>query len=453
MSKSHKKGIFSTLMIVIGSMIGVGILIVPNTIIPYGFAGILGWILASICSLVFAQIFSDITVANGESAKGGGLSSIARLEYGDRTGFLVGLSHWVFYIISASLVIRTFMQYLSTFYIIESDATKFIICSSIIIVFTVMHSLTSFAFKLLSGITLMKLSLFIPTALLGIIFFNASNVFGVPYNTSSGLLVNAYEGLTLNSNSIWDAIPLIFKSASLALLAFAGLESAVASSESIRDPKTTIPIATILGVAISSFVFVCTHIFVVNALGSTIDNAPVRKAVEVIMSNTFGESIGQIAGNFVKVAAVISCLGSTLVMLFVSSNVLQDTIFIADEEITNISERAHTGFPVLLGFISSTCIIVFVYLGYFVITDMSLIASSANFLLVYAYFQCVLVNLTRSKDIVLNLCGIAACAILFIGFDKKTIFYGVSMLLFGEVIYALLSRHSRKSSHQGHHHH
>ena len=84
-SKQKKLGLFTLLMLTLGSMIGAGIFVVPNELRSYGVAASFGWILASLCAILLARVFGDLALQySGDSFP----LAISR-SMGQPSGFIV----------------------------------------------------------------------------------------------------------------------------------------------------------------------------------------------------------------------------------------------------------------------------------------------------------------------------------------------------------------------------
>lgn len=441
MEKNTKKiGLFTLSMIVIGSMIGAGIFVVPNIMMPYGISGTLGWIIASFCSIVLACIFVDITLT---SSNEGGLVSIISREYGGQAGFLAGFSQWFYLLIALSSILFTFVDYFLDFLHLSGEINKFLISLIVVSSLNIMHIFTGLGFKLLSSITILKVLLFSCCPILGIVAFNASNVFGIDISGRS-LLSLAKLAFIENRSLVIPTIAKAVQASSIALFAFAGLENAAASSDVVKDPHKTVPRATMIGVLLCSVIYLFTHLCVVSALGyNTHSDTPVKTALSQLVNQTFGHYPSVAIGLFVSIVAVFGCLGTLLAIMFVTPNVLYDNLKIADSNFK--SRRSRTGLPIKMSLICSLLVIVIAFLKYVAVIDLAPLQLTANFLLVYFYFKCVLAHFRISRNRLLTSLGLMACFILVVGCNTTSVFIGTIMQFFGEIMYARFATASSKT--------
>ena len=433
----------------LSSMIGAGVLVTPKAILPFGFAATIGWIMASICSLILARIFIEI-VLSPKIDSSCGISGIIKSEYGRQQAFIVGFSQWLFVCLGGASITIVYSKYLSDLLAISNPYIQFVMSIAIIAFFNVLYYFTTAAINLLSILAVVKILLFGTTSALGIIDFNFNNFFGIGSESISNNLGTfeafKYALTNLNGNTLPFSkfLSYVFKSCSIALFAFAGMESAISSSSSIKNPRKTIPIATIIAVVICSGIFVLTHICTVNALGgiseSRLPEAPVKAAVEILMSKHFGEYIGLISGTLVSVLAVLGCLGSVMVFCFIPPNCLYDTLSIAIPNLGKRFPKSCTGFSLEAGIVCSFIMSSIIFFYYFVNSNISIILNYSISLLISTYIQCVFVHLKQKKNLVLSFLGIFVCFLFMSGLSLFAIVFGLIVSYIGNIIFILISK-------------
>ena len=92
-SEPRKIGLITTISLVVGNMIGVGIFVLPAALASYGSISLLGWVFTSIGAMILAKIFSNLSkiVVN----KSGGPYAYTREAFGDFIGFLIAWGYWI----------------------------------------------------------------------------------------------------------------------------------------------------------------------------------------------------------------------------------------------------------------------------------------------------------------------------------------------------------------------
>src|ERR671928_2073383 len=83
-------GFWLTSAIVVGTVIGSGIFLLPVSLAPLGVNAAIGWIISGIGALCVAFALSRIV-----RPEGGGLQSYVEAELGATAGFLVTFALWV----------------------------------------------------------------------------------------------------------------------------------------------------------------------------------------------------------------------------------------------------------------------------------------------------------------------------------------------------------------------
>ena len=446
---SYEVVVFTCLTL--SSMIGAGVLVIPKAILPFGFAGTIGWIAASICSFVLAKMFVEIVLSQKTDASSG-IPGIIKSEYGPQQAFSVGLGQWLFICFGSSAVALVFIRSLANLIGLSNPIAEFLISSGVIIFFTILYHFSTAALGILSLLTFIKVLLFSTTSILGITDFNFNNFFGIYTNDIHGIFPTikyAFTHLNGESISFWSCMSGIFKSCSTALFAFAGMESAASSSSSVKDPKKTIPKATVMAVVISSAIFILTHICTINALGGNqsgvpIDEEPVKTAVQILTKRHFGDSISVIAGNVFTILAMVGCFGSVMTFCFTAPNCLYDTLSIAYPDLSKKFPRSKTGFPIQTGVASACVMSSIIFFNYFINSSISIVLDYSLSLLISSYTQCAFVHLKRGKNLLLSFGAIFVCFFLMSGCSLPAIVFGLVISYIGNIIFLLLSKDKKE---------
>ncbi|MFN7184367.1 MAG: amino acid permease, partial [Thermomonas haemolytica] len=92
MSAPRPLGVWAATALVVGSMIGSGVFLLPAALAPYGAASLLGWGIALAGALLLAATFARLAVQWPHT---GGPYAYARRGFGDRAGFAIAWSYWV----------------------------------------------------------------------------------------------------------------------------------------------------------------------------------------------------------------------------------------------------------------------------------------------------------------------------------------------------------------------
>ncbi|MBC7656685.1 MAG: amino acid permease [Frankiaceae bacterium] len=283
---SRPLGLWTAIALVVGSMIGSGVFLLPATLARFGVASLLGWGLtlvgALLLALVYAWMARDIPAT-------GGAYAYARTAFGDGTGFAVAWSYWICNWTGNAALSVAFAGSLGA---VVPQATSTPIraacCAIGALVFCTLVNLSGVrqAGRMQLFTTLLKLVPLVLFGLLGLAYVNASSF--QPFNPSGQPLMQVTTAV-----------------AALTLWAFLGLEAATVPCASIRDPERTVPRATIIGVLVAGLATMLACTVVIGLLP-----ADVLKVSAAPMAEAASRLWGTWAGVGVGIVATISCFGA-----------------------------------------------------------------------------------------------------------------------------------------------
>jgi APA family basic amino acid/polyamine antiporter len=271
--------------LVIGNMIGSGVFLLPASLA--GAAGpiaIAAWALTGVGAILLALVFANLGRAYPRT---GGPYAYARHAFGDFVGFQTAWGYWIAVWAGNAAIAVAFVGYLTMFW--PALAVKNLLAALIAIATIWLLTIVNMvgvrqggAIQLVT--TVLK---FVPLVLIGIVglfFFKSENFTPLaPYGIGSG--INAGAALTL-----W---------------AFIGLESATIPAEEVVDAERTIPRATIIGVLVTTLVYMLTTIAIMGIIPTAQlaqSASPFADAAAII----FG---GSWAAMIIALVAMISAFG------------------------------------------------------------------------------------------------------------------------------------------------
>lgn len=239
-----KIGLFRATALVSGNMIGSGILLAPALLAPYGQMSLIGWVLTTIGALSLALVFSKLAIWIPNS---GGPYTYVKKVFGDFIGFQMAWGYWISsWCGSVSLMVGT-LQYMSIFApeFVSNSAYSLIFGLSIIWLFT-WFNIRGLKETTLVGVIvfLIKVVPLIIIAFFGIFYADFSRVFTFD---------------KCDWSSLGDMSTVL-------LWAFIGLETATIPSEEVKNPRRTIPLATIAGVLITAAIYILGAIVITAVL-------------------------------------------------------------------------------------------------------------------------------------------------------------------------------------------
>ena len=286
MDKSDKIGVVKTTSLVVGNMIGSGVLLAPAILAPYGSMSIIGWILTTIGALALAMVFSYLS---RWIPKSGGPYTFAKHVFGDFVGFQMAWGYWISaWCGSASLLIGG-LQYMSIFFpeLASSQTSSMVFGVVVVAIFTLINMRgmkESMFYEVI--IVVVKILPLVIVGCVGIFYVDFSNIPSLTDIQSGSFASLGAMATTL----LW---------------AFLGLESATIPADSVEKPERTIPLATISGVLLTAFIYICGAIVIFGMIPYEeliVSQAPYVDAAR----NIFGE-----CGAFIMaVAGIIGIYGS-----------------------------------------------------------------------------------------------------------------------------------------------
>jgi basic amino acid/polyamine antiporter, APA family len=310
----NKLGLWTSTSLVVGNMIGAGVFLVPAAMAKYGSISLLGWIFAAIGTFFLAKVFSGLSkmLPNGT----GGPYAYARHSFGDFAGFLVAWGYWISIITANAAIVISFVSALGTFFPVldSSNQAAFSPVISVLTGLAAIWVLTLINMRgvVASGIvqlatTILKLLPLIVIAFGGLFFIHEANF--RPFN-SSGV-------------SITDAVA---ATAAITMFSFVGIESATIPASSVEHPGKTIPRATMLGLLITTVVYILGSVSIMGIIPAGVlknSGAPYAMAATI----TFGKGAGYLAASGMAIAAFGALNGWTLILGQTPYAIAKDKLF------------------------------------------------------------------------------------------------------------------------------
>jgi APA family basic amino acid/polyamine antiporter len=281
-------------------MIGAGIYVLPAELAPYGWTGIVAWIIGGIAALLIAGVLAGVTAARPQEP---GLLAVIGEVLGPMCGCLVGWGAWTSYWCGNAYISLAAARYAAEIApsLGATPMHQAITASAIIAALTVLNlaSLKGSGWFQVGTTVLKLIPVGIVLAILADLFAQAGTSFGVP---SPAALVPQAAFIPAS----------LFTAVSLTFVAYEGFESASVASQRVRDPARNVPRATRVGVILAGLVFliVCAGIDLQTPLAD-LHASPAPVAMFV------ARHLGPGAGHLVAAFAVISAVGglNTWVML------------------------------------------------------------------------------------------------------------------------------------------
>ncbi|SMY17808.1 cadaverine/lysine antiporter [Photobacterium aquimaris] len=233
---SKKIGLIACTGVVAGNMMGSGIALLPSTLAKVGSISIYSWIICLVGALSLAFVYARLATNNPQ--EGGPIAYAGEVSpaFGFQTGVLYYHANWI-----GNLAIAiTGVSYLSVFFpILNNTIPAAIATIASVWIFTIINLLGgSWVSRLCTlGLVLILVPI-VGTAVVGWGHFDATT-YMQNWNTSH----------SSNSHAIVSAVL-------ITLWSFVGVESAAVSSGMVKNPKKTVPLATLLGTVIAGVIYI-----------------------------------------------------------------------------------------------------------------------------------------------------------------------------------------------------
>jgi len=272
-------GMWMATALVVGNMIGSGIFLLPAALAAEaGPVSILGWIFTGAGAVLLALVFANLGRAFPRT---GGPYAYSRRAFGDFVGFQTAWGYWIAAWVGNAAITYAFVSYLSVFW--GELATNNVLAAAVGIGTIWLLTFVNIWGTRQSGVVQLTTTIlkFVPLALIGLIgvfFMKADNFTPFsPYGSN-------WSGLSI--------------AATLTLWAFIGLESATVPAEEVKNPRKTLPRATVLGTVITTMVYLLATVAIMGVVSTQVlaeSNAPFALAAQEIFGGRWGDAVAAIA--------------------------------------------------------------------------------------------------------------------------------------------------------------
>lgn len=279
-------GIWTASALVVGSMIGAGIFVLPGQLAPFGWTSLAAWVAAGIGAMAIALVIADLTRAMPDEP---GLIAICGKVIGPLAGVLLGWAYWISLWCATAVVATTAASYLGALWPgISATPLRTAMMGSVIVLALTALNLRGAraAGRFQVATTVLKL---LPLVAVVVIL--------------AGLALAGGEQFTVDEHPPF-ALSQLTPALTLAFFAILSFETASMVTERVRDPARNVVRATLigLGATIALYVVVCMGIILAlpgEALGAS--SAPVAYFV--------AQFWGSWAGNGVALLTAVSGIG------------------------------------------------------------------------------------------------------------------------------------------------
>lgn len=413
-------GLWMATALVVGSMIGSGVFLLPATLAPYGASSLVGWGISLCGALLLAATFAKLAV---HWPCTGGPYAYVRRSFGDGAGFAIAWSYWISIWSGLAAIAVAFAGSIGAIFpALTATPVRAATCALCALWFCTSVNLAGLRKAGLLQILLTTLKL-MPLLLFGIValwFVDAGNY--VPFNPTG------------------KSLPLVAQTTViLTLWALCGMEVATVPAGSITDPERTIPRATMLGTLLAGIatILACTTVLgLVPAATLAQSGAP--------MADAAGRLWGPGAAIGIAALAAVSTLGAIngwlLVCAQVSLAAAGDGLF--PKRFARLNSNGTPAFGILAGALLSTILVISSYSRSLVdlFTFILLISTSAILLPYAASSAAWLHSGGRNGGRVIALLALLYSLYALSGAGAEALGWGAVLLLAGAPIYLWIKR-------------
>jgi APA family basic amino acid/polyamine antiporter len=417
-------GFWMSTALVVGNMIGMGIFLLPASLAPYGLNALLGWGVTIAGMTVLARAFSRL-VRHFPDADGP--YAYVQETLGNAPAFLAIWCYWVsLWITNAALAIGV-VGYLGALVPALRELPPPLLALALLWLFVLVNLRgvrTGGRVQVLT--TLLKLVPMVVVILLGL-----------------ALLLTEPQAYTRHPPATPLSLADLMAASTVALFAMLGVESATVPAGRVRDPKRTIPRATMTGTLITAAVYV---------LVSAVPLLLIPQAQLAQSSAPFVDVLallpGAFDGRWLAVFVVVSGLGAlngwTLLVGELTRSMARHGTLPA--RLAGLNSRGAPSLALLLAGVLASAMVLMNYSRSLVegFTFLTLVTTAAN-LPLYLFCALALVVLwwrgrrpAASDLLVLGVLGSAYAVFAFIGLGREPFLWSLALAAAGLPLYLLM---------------
>jgi APA family basic amino acid/polyamine antiporter len=280
-----KLGLWMSIALVMGNMIGSGVFLLPASLAPYGLNSIVAWLLSAAGAIALAVVLSRLSRAFPD---GGGPYAYTHAAFGPLPAFLVAWGYWINVWVGNAAIATGAVSYLVAF--VPRVATDPHVSAGVVLVIlwilTAVNCVGVRAAGWVQGVTTVL-------KLLPLLAIAAVGLYAVKLDS---LMINAAVPFSVGG---------VTASATLTLFALLGLESATIPDGKVDNPERTIPRATMIGTILTSVIYVvsCSTVLILLPTAQLASsNAPFADVARMFWGGT--------GAALVALAAAISGFGA-----------------------------------------------------------------------------------------------------------------------------------------------
>lgn len=415
MTEPRPLGLWSATALVVGSMIGSGVFLLPASLARYGGVSLLGWAITLSGALALALVFARLAMRWPQT---GGPYAFARNAFGEVPGFLVAWSYWVsIWSANAAIAVAFAGSVGALFPALVETPLRAGACALAGLWLCAGINLMGVreAGRVQVVLTVLK---FVPLALFaGIAIWFVEPAQFHPFNRSAESMPAATQACV-----------------ALVLWALLGLEAATVPAGAIRDAPRTIPRATLLGTLLAG----AATVLAVSAVMGIVPAAQLRESTAP-MADAARMLWGPRAGIGIAVVAAVSCLGALNGWVMLSAQIplaaAQDGVL--PQRFARLDARGTPAFGIVASSLLASLLVAANYSRSLVqLFTFSILLSTASTLLPYLAGSAAWLLRGERKGRLVAAFALAYSGYALLGTGREALLWGAVLLASGLPVYA-----------------
>lgn len=289
--------------LVVGNVIGMGIFLLPASLAPFGLTALTGWLITVIGCAFLAISFAYLARAFPQDD---GPYTYTKRAFGDGIAFTIMWCYWVSVWVTNATIAVGVVGYMTTFIPALNG-------SSWLAPVTALGLLWLFVFLNLRGARAVGWTQILTTIL------KLAPMVGVVCLGIWVLLTDPaayHQHVPVSPSSVSD----VSQATTLTLYAMLGIECATIPACRVRNPKRTIPLATVIGTIVTATVYVAVSVvplLLIPQAALAASNAPIAD----VFAKYLGARSGMLVGMFVSIGGLGALNGWTMILGEVTQNI------------------------------------------------------------------------------------------------------------------------------------
>ena len=423
-AKDRPFGLWTAIAMVVGTMVGAGIFVLPGQFAKSGWNGAMAWGVAGLGAMAIGLVMADLVAHRPDQPS---ILALCGTVLGPAAGVMISWSYWVSIWVSNAVIATAASSYLAAFIpAVGRSPMRIALGGIVIIIALTLANLRgpSTAGRIQVVTTVLKL---LPLATVLIVL--ALLAFKTP---------DAFERAPqapLVLGGITTALP-------LALYALFGFEAAPLMTELVRNPARNVPLAVVGGLGITTLIYftVCTGIVLTLPAGQ-LATSPMPMALFV------DHFVGPGAAAALSLFAVVAGLGSLNGLILLQGEIPRSLVHGGQlpEWMAQTNRHDVAAMPLLLA--SGLTVILLLAgasrFGASVLDFLLRLASSTG---IWLYFSACVLALVMGRSRILATIGVGFSAWLFYSTGLEAGAWGLVLMVVGLPLFPLARRTMARKS-------